>query len=400
MYQRCLTKLLLTLFLYCSVWASPINAQSEQYGLRVFDMRDGLPQMKINDVAIDAKGNLWLATRGGLSKFDGEKFTNYTTKDGLLSDRVHSVIVTSNQRIALLTTNGLSLFDGAEFQHFTHPFLEVTYNMMVRPDSSIWIVGFQEIWEWKQDSLSLLDQFNPLSDKGFVYDPAMNTICRGTYECFVNGQWKQIRDLKAKNFLGDIRHIDDHILFSKWRNDRKESIGHYEQGTFVEDMLFNPKTKEIKLWDNAGIYVYSDGRLRYNTRRGDHIDLKYNFNFIHKVIETTSGHLVIASDVGLGIIPPKYFKQIDDPALPNIWTIGEGPGQNIYAFSYQQGAFRMRPKDFQIHKINNEVVKGKEFFWEVPLMRKAICTSQIRRGIPKLQKRASNMFLQKKSILP
>jgi ligand-binding sensor domain-containing protein len=37
----------------------------------------------------DSKGNIWFGTRyGGLSRYDGKNFTNYTTKDGIGNNEV------------------------------------------------------------------------------------------------------------------------------------------------------------------------------------------------------------------------------------------------------------------------------------------------------------------------
>ncbi len=40
---------------------------------RLFTMRDGLSQMKITSLHLDKRGYLWIGTRNGLNKFDGEK---------------------------------------------------------------------------------------------------------------------------------------------------------------------------------------------------------------------------------------------------------------------------------------------------------------------------------------
>ncbi|MBK6381116.1 MAG: hypothetical protein IPF72_16110 [Chitinophagaceae bacterium] len=37
----------------------------------------------IFSVAEDKTGNLWFGTWGGVSKYDGQAFTNYTEKEGL-----------------------------------------------------------------------------------------------------------------------------------------------------------------------------------------------------------------------------------------------------------------------------------------------------------------------------
>lgn len=49
-------------------------------------MADGLPQPQIFKIYQDSRGYLWICTKGGLRKFDGMDFENYTIKDGLEDD--------------------------------------------------------------------------------------------------------------------------------------------------------------------------------------------------------------------------------------------------------------------------------------------------------------------------
>jgi len=58
----------------------------------------------------DAKGNLWLATNGGLNKFDpsSEKFKIYTEEDGLPTNFIASILEEDDGNLWLATRNGLS----------------------------------------------------------------------------------------------------------------------------------------------------------------------------------------------------------------------------------------------------------------------------------------------------
>lgn len=52
-------------------------------------MKDGLAGNLVFSIQFDEKSNLWIATGGGLSYYDGKKFTNYKTEHGLLVNRVN-----------------------------------------------------------------------------------------------------------------------------------------------------------------------------------------------------------------------------------------------------------------------------------------------------------------------
>jgi ligand-binding sensor domain-containing protein len=50
----------------------------------------------INSIAIDAKGNKWIGTENGLSKFDGANWTTYNINDGLVSNSIRAIAIDEN----------------------------------------------------------------------------------------------------------------------------------------------------------------------------------------------------------------------------------------------------------------------------------------------------------------
>lgn len=65
---------LLFLLLIC---AAASMARAERLPVRVYTSADGLGSGAINWLMRDSRGFLWLATRDGLSRFDGQRFTTY-----------------------------------------------------------------------------------------------------------------------------------------------------------------------------------------------------------------------------------------------------------------------------------------------------------------------------------
>ena len=64
--------------------AAPLFA--ERLAVKTYTVADGLPQNGINHIAQDASGFFWFCTNGGLARFDGYGFTNFTVQEGLPSD--------------------------------------------------------------------------------------------------------------------------------------------------------------------------------------------------------------------------------------------------------------------------------------------------------------------------
>lgn len=63
---------------------------SERYVFNVWDTDDGLPQVSVNSILQTRDGYVWLATYGGLARFDGVRFTVFDVgnTEGLKSNRV------------------------------------------------------------------------------------------------------------------------------------------------------------------------------------------------------------------------------------------------------------------------------------------------------------------------
>ena len=99
--------LILTLFI------TSIVAFAQQYSFVNYSVEDGLAQTQVFVISSDSDGYLWVGTAGGVSRFDGQKFKNYSTESGLLGNTVKN-IVSYNNRTWIASQYGITSVFGKQ----------------------------------------------------------------------------------------------------------------------------------------------------------------------------------------------------------------------------------------------------------------------------------------------
>ena len=81
---------------------------------------DGLGQNRVWTIFQDRGSFLWFGTDGGgISRYDGDKFVNFTTDDGLISNSVWAIHQDREGFLWFGTNGGISRYDGDKFVNFT-----------------------------------------------------------------------------------------------------------------------------------------------------------------------------------------------------------------------------------------------------------------------------------------
>ena len=122
------------------------TALAQRYPFYNVTIENGLIQSQSRDLAQDKMGHLWIATLGGLSRFDGKTFNNYTVRDGLPSNTIGAVEVDKDGMIWVGSMSGLSKFDGKTFRHFLlqspeDPSSNSVSRIKVAADGTTWCIS-------------------------------------------------------------------------------------------------------------------------------------------------------------------------------------------------------------------------------------------------------------------
>ena len=77
----------------CGVLFSTYHSFAQSYLVHTCNENDGLSNSAVYDVAQDTTGNLWFATRAGISVYDGTEWRTYTVEQGLPATSYSKVLV-------------------------------------------------------------------------------------------------------------------------------------------------------------------------------------------------------------------------------------------------------------------------------------------------------------------
>src|SRR5262245_28580446 len=133
-----------------------VQGATARLPVRRYTSADGLAQDEILRMAFDADGFLWTVTSGGLSRFDGERFTNYGKGDGLRGRAINDIAVGRDGIHWLATTAGLFAFRPGEISPQNRLFQEVPldgasegdqpYRLLADRSGALWVGTLESLW--------------------------------------------------------------------------------------------------------------------------------------------------------------------------------------------------------------------------------------------------------------
>ncbi len=108
----------------------PALLAAQQYNFINYSIEEGLAQSQVEDIIQDNKGYLWIATLGGISRFDGKEFISYSTSDGLLDNQINCITQSQDGILWIGTLGGIIRYDGRVFINFPLNTEHSSYNVV------------------------------------------------------------------------------------------------------------------------------------------------------------------------------------------------------------------------------------------------------------------------------
>ena len=243
------------------LWVGTENGISRFVNGQFYNLseQDGLGHNSCWDISQDADGNMWFASYGGgISKFDGKKFTLFSSKDGLPVDKIRKVFPFKNN-IYVGTEQGISI-------------LNIKTNKIITP----------KVPKTKEDFICL-DFFVYKNEVYFV------SIFEGVFKIDESSNISKVIPIyRGKNFYGTLLHKNDLYLsregFIEKINIENLLNTNYKSNQFGTSFVFQYAKVHDSLIFAAADGVYNpDGGL-YKVENNKMINVSNQFGIDSKKI--------------------------------------------------------------------------------------------------------------------
>ncbi len=155
--MRCKTGLVV-LAVHLLFWG---DAYAQRHLYTTYSMKEGLVQNSVRDFFQDSNGFIWIGTWEGLSKYDGNRFINFTTANGLSHSMVNDIIEPTKGAIYITCNDGtLNLIRNGIPHHI--PTERIVINN-IRAIGNKWIATSDHhgLYEFKNGTLTKPEQAYP-----------------------------------------------------------------------------------------------------------------------------------------------------------------------------------------------------------------------------------------------
>ncbi len=275
----------------------------------------------------DKNGNIWFGTNGGgVNKYDGKTFTQYTEKQGLIKDDVRSILEDNNGLMWFGTNGGgVCRFDGKSFTHITvdEGLTDNTVLAMAQDKKgNIWLA----------------------TDAGGV----------SCYERFPSGNMG-FTNYTEKEGLGNnsIISVKEDSNGNIWFGTYGSGVTRFDSKTFThfteKEGLSNNFVLSINTDDAGNIWfgTYGGGVCRYDTKSFSHYTAKEGLsnNTVRGIVESKNGDLWFGIH-GDGVcryngssfehytekegLSNKFVKSVTEDKNSNQWFVTDGGGVNRF----------------------------------------------------------------------
>ncbi len=307
-------------------WTQILLAQQNSF--ITYNTGDGMAQSQVRAIAQDHSGYLWFGTLGGLSRFDGHEFKNFSRDNGLPDNQINTLLQ-GDSVFWVGSTGALCQIDGLGIatNPFPHGFENArVIDMLESPEGGLWLgLGGEGLLHWDGETFQHFGSAEGLPDS-------------------------YIRSLAyAKNgdlWIGTRTGL---VIHRNGRLQPPDFPGLYEAS--VSDILLTPDNITYVCTFENGIYVIENESIR-QLRVADGL-VSDN---IRCAAMMPNGDIWVGSIAGLNRISEGEITTLDESqGMPytNVKSLGVDREGNLWIGTDGQGVFRQAGKSFTVYNTSH-----------------------------------------------
>ncbi|NET36492.1 MAG: response regulator, partial [Cyanothece sp. SIO1E1] len=344
--------------------------------IQFLDSEHGLISPEVRGILQDASGAIWLATLGGITRFDGNNFMHFDRLQGLLSFDITSAIQDRRGGFWFGSTNhGLCRYDGVNFIYFEEKdslLSDWITSIIEDQDGNIWITGNSGLQclvpdPIRKDSYQLIlypdfpgmqsSMESLIEDKKgniWISDLAIGALCFDglSFTLFTEkegllSRWTTsiIEDSSDRIWIGTNAGISCYIFPSE-----DMEFGMFRNYTVKEGLSNNSIRTIIQDQDEILWFGTAFGINRFDGRSFTHITTKDGLsgNSISSMIQDGQGGFWIGTDKqGLNHYLPNSFSHFNLQGIKDITSIIEAEDGGLWISTFGSGLFYFDDYNFK-----------------------------------------------------
>ncbi|MCE7062324.1 two-component regulator propeller domain-containing protein [Dyadobacter sp. CY343] len=270
----------LLVILCCLFYGLTSLGQDAPYYFKNYTVSDGLSGNATTDIIQDKKGFIWVASRNGLNRFDGNSFKIFRSKEedstSLGSNSVFSLYEDGNEKLWIGTHKGVYLYNPISDQFSAFKMIPAGEVRLVRGDrqGGVWIISDNQLYRFdpkKNTVTALPDAANTVSvhisssgsawasfSNGVIrrYQPETGRVAKFDLSGRVNEIFSNMRLHSVSDstlLIGNMKRI---LLFN-YRTDEITDIseqGGQKQDIYIHTFFENGKN-EYWLGSESGLFI-------------------------------------------------------------------------------------------------------------------------------------------------
>ncbi len=210
------------------------NCFAQQYPFVYYTPKDGLVNSRVRSIKQDSKGRMYFLTYGGLSVYDGTRFTNYTSADGLGNDVINDILeITADSFFVATNTSKLNVLVNSKLSSFktSDNFYPTVNHFHKSADGNLYVAADEGLF------ILTKELFLPLP-----------TIVKGT---------------NVAHYIEKIVEYKDYLLLIPWSKEKNEKlIVFHKKERRVTDVFTKEKIHAIAIDRKNRVWVSLNNRMQ------------------------------------------------------------------------------------------------------------------------------------------